>query len=134
MKKEQEIATLRTLEGDTYFSQFFSHNDIEQMCENIKNDFPIEFGTHFIEKAAQLTKELNTAKVKAQEELEDMVANCIKLNTMTEDFYHYCAERVGKIFIIKCKRQYGMQITDEELDYLIRITDKHINPDFSNNK
>lgn len=130
MDKKQEIAALRSLKGDTYFAQFFGE-DIEQMCQNITNDFPIQYGTRFIDKAAALTKELNAAKVKAAEDLEDMVANFIKLNKalFSLDFYHYCAERVGKLFIIKCKRAEGYPLTEDEFDYLIRIADKHINPE-----
>ena len=44
MTKEKEIALLQELGGDTYFSQFFG-NDIDTMCENIRRDYPIEFGT-----------------------------------------------------------------------------------------
>ena len=131
MDKQKEIAALRSLaEGDTYFRQFFK-GDIEQMCENIKNDFPIEFGCHFIERAAQLEKQLIADKAYAAEELEDMVANFIMLNrgTFTPEFYHYCAERVGKLFIIKVKREQCLPLTEDEIDHLINIADRHINPE-----
>ena len=42
MTKQDEIEVLQSLKGDTYFSQFFTSNDIDQMCQNIRNDFPIE--------------------------------------------------------------------------------------------
>lgn len=49
MDKETEINHLRALQhGDTYFAQFFK-NDVDQMVQNIQNDFPIEFGCKFCE-------------------------------------------------------------------------------------
>ena len=137
MYKQDEIKILRSLQGDTYFNQFFKNSDIEQMCENIKNDFPIEFGCEFNEKARDLEHQLNEARVEAVEKEEDMVANFIKLNkgAFTEEFYHYCAQRVGKLFIIKCKREAKLPLTDEELDYLIKVADKHLNPEnYQNSK
>ena len=121
MDKQDEIKILRSLQGDTYFNQFFKNSDIEQMCENIKNDFPIELGCEFNEKARDLEHQLNEARVEAVEKEEDMVANFIKLNkgAFTEEFYHYCAQRVGKLFIIKCKREAMQPLTEAELDYLI---------------
>lgn len=48
MTKQEEIKHLMALmgdkRGDTYFNQFFSKDDIEQMMENIKDDFAIEMG------------------------------------------------------------------------------------------
>jgi hypothetical protein len=43
--KEKEISALKALTGmDGYFAEYFK-GDLEKMCENIKNDFPIEMGT-----------------------------------------------------------------------------------------
>ena len=56
MDKETEIKTLQSLKGDTYFAQFFKSCDIDQMCENIKNDFPIELNCQFDQKASQLER------------------------------------------------------------------------------
>ena len=47
MRKQEEIQVLQSLKGDTYFAQKFG-SDIDQMCENIKNDFPIEMGCVFM--------------------------------------------------------------------------------------
>lgn len=55
MTKEEEIKHLVALMGkgcgDTYFNQFFSICDIEQMIQNIKDDFAIEMGCSFVKKA-----------------------------------------------------------------------------------
>ena len=82
-------------------------------------------------------QETSNIRVEAVEKEEDMVANFIKLNkgAFTEEFYHYCAQRVGKLFIIKCKREAKLPLTDEELDYLIKVADKHLNPEnYQNSK
>lgn len=137
MDKQKEIATLRSLKGDTYFAQFFKEHDIEQMCENIKNDFPIEMDCQFNEKARLAAQEINRAKVEAAEDLEDMVANFIKLNgaAFSPDFYHYCVQHVGRLFIIKCKHEFGYPLNDMEIDHLIKIADKHLNPEnYSSNQ
>ena len=41
MTKQEEIDILQSLKGDTYFAQFFGSKDIDQMCQNINNDFAI---------------------------------------------------------------------------------------------
>lgn len=43
MDKKQEIEILQSLKGNTYFANFFGSHDIDQMCNNIKNDFGLEY-------------------------------------------------------------------------------------------
>lgn len=50
MTKQEEIDILQSLKGDTYFAQFFGSKDIDQMCQNISNDFAIEGGCGFSQK------------------------------------------------------------------------------------
>ena len=40
MEKVKEIELLQSLKGDTYFAQLFGDQQIDAMCENIKNDYP----------------------------------------------------------------------------------------------
>lgn len=68
MRKQEEIQVLQSLKGDTYFAQKFG-SDIDQMCENIKNDFPIEMGCVFMTETEALKKTLAQTKKKADEEL-----------------------------------------------------------------
>lgn len=43
----KEIAAIKALvEMNGYFADYFK-NDLDTMAENIKNDFPIEYGTSF---------------------------------------------------------------------------------------
>ena len=50
MTKQEEIDILQSLKGDTYFAQFFGSKDIDQMCQNINNDFAIEGGADLFRK------------------------------------------------------------------------------------
>lgn len=129
MTKEKEIALLQELKGDTYFSQYFK-NDIDTMCENIRNDYPIDFGTTISSKIGGLIKEVNMWKAEVCHTQELMVNNFFRLNKgmITDEFYKYLVGQVGKLFIIKAKREAGIGLTDEELDYLIEFADRHLNP------
>lgn len=49
MEKVKEIELLQSLKGDTYFAQLFGDEQIDAMCENIRNDFPIEHGLNLFE-------------------------------------------------------------------------------------
>ena len=49
MEKVKEIELLKSLKGDTYFAQLFGDEQIDVMCENIRNDFPIEHGLNLFE-------------------------------------------------------------------------------------
>ena len=48
MTREEEIKTLQSLKGNTYFGQVFDNDTIDQMCANIKNDFGIECGVELL--------------------------------------------------------------------------------------
>lgn len=91
MEKVKEIELLQSLKGDTYFAQFFGNNQIDAMCKNIKNDYPIELGLNFFE---------NSPIVKENAELRKRLACC------TEK-----AETVAKNLLIKAG-----EYPDESLD------------------
>lgn len=128
MTKEKEIALLQELKGDTYFSQFFG-NDIDTMCENIRRDYPIEFGTTVLARIGAAEEEANKWKLEVCHKQEAMVNNFFRLNMgmITDEFYEYLVRQVGKLFIIKAKRAAGIGLTDKELDYLIAFADRHLN-------
>lgn len=129
MTKEKEIALLQELKGDTYFAQYFG-NDIDTMCENIRRDYPIEFGTTVLARIGAAEKETNKWKLEVCHTQEVMVNNFFRLNKgmVSKEFYEYLVGQVGKLFIIKAKREAGIGLTDEELDYLIEFADRHLNP------
>ena len=46
--KDEEIEMLtKLMNSDSYFSEFFTRDDIRAFVNNIRNDFPIESGTRF---------------------------------------------------------------------------------------
>lgn len=46
--KDEEIEMLtKLMVSDSYFSEFFTRDDIKAFINNIRNDFPIESGTRF---------------------------------------------------------------------------------------
>ena len=49
MEKVKEIELLQSLKGGTYFAQLFDDRQIDAMCENIRNDHPIELGLNLFE-------------------------------------------------------------------------------------
>lgn len=66
MTRQEEIETLLSLKGDTYFAQKFGQ-DIEQMCQNISNDFPIEFDCQFAAKENALQEQLKAQQAAAKD-------------------------------------------------------------------
>jgi len=66
--KNQEISLLKKLvNGDGYFAEKFGE-DIDVMCKNIKNDFPIEMNTSF----GDLEQEIEENKCKIKDILEKL--------------------------------------------------------------
>ena len=109
MTKQEEIDILQSLKGDTYFAQFFGSKDIDQMCQNINNDFAIEGGCGFSQKAEALERINADLKKEFQQKIHDLGMELIKIldNGFDEDA------------IIKFKRKNNLDITDKELDYMI---------------
>ena len=121
MDKKQEIKILQSLKGDTYFADFFGSHDIDQMCENIKNDFGLEYCCQFYQKASIFEKQVEEEKRKVVEVKETFVRGLI------EDFegdipmpiYKRLIDSVGVLFIINHKRDKGYPLNDCEIDWLV---------------
>lgn len=122
MDKQQEIKILQSLKGDTYFNQYFNNHDIDQMCENIRNDFAIESACQFNQKSAVLQRELNALKECYKEQLETFAASIIDSldGDIPDELYNVLWEMSSPIFVIKHKREKGHEITNDEIDYLIK--------------
>ena len=78
MTKQEEIDILQSLKGDTYFAQFFGSKDIDQMCQNINNDFAIEGGCGFNQKAEALERINADLKKEIQQKIYDLGMELIK--------------------------------------------------------
>lgn len=127
MDKQQEIKILQSLKGATYFNQFFSSDDIDKMCENIRNDFPIEYNSSFYAKAESLQKTLNDAK-KTQTEFNEAIAHrlidiCVGETAL---FDSVLIDLSSRLSIIKYKRKQGYSLSNEEIDFLISKASRNL--------
>lgn len=122
MTKQEEIDILQSLKGDTYFAQFFGSKDIDQMCQNIINDFAIEGGCGFNQKAEALERINADLKKEIQQKIYDLGMELIKDldKGFDEDaIYQLVKGEVGIDAIIKFKRKNDLELTDKEIDYLV---------------
>ena len=116
MTKQEEIDILQSLKGDTYFAQFFCSKDIDQMCQNINNDFAIEGGCGFSQKAETLERINADLKKEFQQKIHDLGMELIKIE---DAIYQLVEGEVGIDAIIKFKRKNDLELTDKEIDYLV---------------
>lgn len=119
--KEQEIKAIQALiEMNGYFAEFFK-KDSDQMIENIKSDFPIEYDTHFhhgVDEEKQKNKEL---KKQHEDKVDDLCGTllCAYEETKNERLYEKALEELGIDNLIKLKRCMGLSLTSKEIDYLV---------------
>lgn len=137
MDKQTEIKTLQSLKGDTYFNQVFNNHDIDQMYENIKNDFGIEMDCQFFQKIAALEKQIadmkaaHDAEIKKinaahKAEMENFGKALITENEMyVDNIYQTLEEKFGKQFIINTKHEANQELSDVEIDFLIENMNKN---------
>lgn len=122
MTKQEEIDILQSLKGDTYFAQFFGIKDIDQMCQNISNDFAIEGGCGFSQKAEALERINEDLKKEFHQKIHDLGMDLIKIldKGFDEDAIYQLVEgEVGIDAIIKFKRKNDLSLTDKEIDYMV---------------
>ena len=122
MTKQEEIDILQSLKGNTYFAQFFGSKDIDQMCQNINNDFAIEGGCGFYQKAEALERINADLKKEIQQKIYDLGMELIKDldKGFDEDaIYQLVKGEVGVDAIIKFKRKNDLKLTDKEIDYMV---------------
>ena len=127
MTKEEEINHLTALMGkgcgDTYFNQFFSICDIEQMIKNIKNDFAIEMGCSFAKKAEELEKKLHEEQKAHDQDMLDFVAELLVTEAQGGNPLKVAMKKIGTDNTIKIKRINKIPLSEEEIDYLVSKLD-----------
>ena len=123
MTKEQEINHLIVLIGDTYFNQFFSTEDIEQMIQNIHNDFAIEMGCSFVKKAEVLEKKLHEEQKAHDQDMLDFVEEMLITEAQGGNSLNVAMKKIGMDNIIKIKRKNKIVLNEEEIDYLVSKID-----------
>ena len=127
MTKEEEIKHLMALMGkgcgDTYFNQFFSICDIEQMIQNIKDDFAIEMGCSFTKKAEELEKKLHEEQKAHDQDMLDFVAEFLVTEAQGGNPIKVAMKKIGTDNTIKIKRINKIPLSEEEIDYLVSKLD-----------
>lgn len=124
MDKETEIKHLRALQqGDTYFAQYF-RQDVDQMVQNIQNDFAIEYGCSFAEKASTFKRLLDEVIQK----LEDTKFNTAVVlyselgDSMSESIRRMILNSLGSpLRVIEAKSAANVPPTKDEVEYLIKM-------------
>ncbi len=126
MDKSKEIEILQSLKGDTYFQDFFGAHDIDQMCENIRNDFGLEYCCQFYKKAAIFEQKVKDAEKKAKEDKQNFIRDIIDGfdGNVPMEIYDRLEAEVGILFIINWKRDQEYKLTDKEIDWLITLANK----------
>ena len=126
MTKQDEIEVLQSLKGDTYFSQFFTSNDIDQMCQNISNDFCIELGCSFNKATEVLAKQLKEAKAEKESAIKKNVFQIIDLynGDVPEDLYEVISFQIDIKDIINHKRKMNYSLNESEIKYLVTLMNK----------
>ena len=127
MTKEEEIKHLMALKGckrgDTYFNQFFSSDDIEQMVRNIHADFAIEMGCSFTKKAEELEKKLHEEQKAHDQDMLDFVAELLVTEAQGGNPIKVAMKKIGTDNTIKIKRINKIPLSEEEIDYLVSKLD-----------
>lgn len=127
MTKQEEIKHLMALmgdkRGDTYFNQFFSSTDIEQMIQNIHDDFAIEMGCSFTKKAEELEKKLHEEQKAHDQDMLDLVAELIVTEARGGNPLKVAMKKIGTDNTIKVKRKNKIPLSEEEIDYLVSKLD-----------
>ena len=119
MTRQEEIKTLQSLKGDTYFAQKFGQ-DIEQMCQNISNDFPIEFDCQFAAKENALQEQIKAQQAAAKDRFMSFAHDIIlAMSGCDDEIYQTVEGYIGKDEIIKFKHSQGIELNDDEIDYLV---------------
>lgn len=125
MEKVKEIELLQSLKGDTYFAQLFGDEQIDAMCENIRNDYPIECGLNLFQ-CSPVAKENTELKRRLAScwEREESVAKgiLIKANDHLDDSLEDLAERlIGHKKCLVIKLHSALPLTEEDRDTLAKL-------------
>lgn len=127
MTKQEEIKHLMALmgdkRGDTYFNQFFSSTDIEQMIQNIHDDFAIQMGCSFTKKAEELEKKLHEEQKAHDQDMLDFVEDMLITEAQGGNSLNVAMKKIGMDNTIKIKRKNKIALSEEEIDYLVSKLD-----------
>lgn len=116
MDKQSEIKVLQSLKGDTYFNQFFSKDEIDAMCENIRNDFGIEYGIEKLEAVRRLADKEKDYELTSKR-LEESMEQSDKLTKEMDDLARYIADK-GHLLHSHELRSKAIEMMGDESEYI----------------
>lgn len=117
--KAKEIEILKSLIGDTYFNDYFSTEDIETMCYNIKNDLPLGLDCMFTKKSDIAEKKLSDERKTAKQKMLDLAEKMITEEYAGGNSFRFLEDEVDLDAIIKIKHKNNIPLNNAELDYLV---------------
>lgn len=130
MEKAKEIELLQSLKGDTYFAQLFGDEQIDAMCQNIRNDFPIECGLTLFQ-ASPVAKENAKLKAKLASCWETELAVAKELlvkasnSPYVEDSLEEMAERlIGHKKCLVIKLRSALLLSEDDREELAKIIEQ----------
>lgn len=128
MEKAKEIELLQSLKGDTYFAQLFGDEQIDAMCLNIRNDYPIECGLKLFQESP-IAKE--NAKLKSQmarlRQIDETVAKTllIKAGEYPDDTLEDLAEcLIGPNKCLTIKLRLALPLSEDDRNELLKIIEQ----------
>lgn len=128
MEKAKEIELLQSLKGDTYFAQLFGDEQIDAMCENIRNDYPIEYGLNIFEGSSVAKENAELKKwLTRRAKLEESVAKdiLIKANDHSDDSLKDLAERlIGHKKCLVIKLRLALPLSEDDRNELLKIIEQ----------
>jgi hypothetical protein len=128
MQKEKEIEILQSLKGDTYFAELFGDEQIDAMCENIRNDYPIECGLELFQ-GSPVAKENASLKGKLASRwaAEEAAASAIliKAGEHYDATLEDVAERlVGRKKCLMIKLRDAIPLTEDDRGELLKMIEQ----------
>lgn len=128
MEKAKEIELLQSLKGDTYFAQLFGDEQIDAMCENIRNDYPIECGLDLFQES-QVAKENTRLKGQLARhwDLEENVAKTllIKAKDYLDEGLEGLAEcLIGHNKCLAMKLRLALPLSEDDRNELVKIIEQ----------
>jgi hypothetical protein len=128
--KEQEISALTELVGMKGFFAGYFGDDLECMCNNIRNACTIETGAsfnhidyifHLNNKICDLEDHIHKQNERFalmnNEANETILRSYARTGDM--ELYNFLAGRIGIRTLITRKRALGLDVTNDEVDYLL---------------
>lgn len=125
MEKVKEIELLQSLKGDTYFAQLFDDQQIDAMCENIRNDYPIELGLNLFE-GSSVARENTRLKdqIARFQKIAETVATTLltKAGEYSDDVLDSQAERlIGYKKCLAIKLHSALPLSEEDRNILAKL-------------